>query len=200
VEEGDLQDVANIVWALAVTGLDSQGAKRHLGRFWDCLMGSRSEQLSKLELDQISYVGATAKLEGMELREPPPVLQSRLDRVQYESNPLKVQKQVSNHLRKLGFEHEYEVSPFEGAPGLLAIDMACKKGMVAIEFDGPRHFLKGTDFVELSSTENGTTKAKRRLLQRLGWTVINLDWKEYKKCNSNTKWLKFKLGEAGVET
>jgi len=81
---------------------------------------------------------------------------------------------------------------------MLAIDMACKDRMIAIEYDGPSHFLKGVDFVELSM-ENGPTKAKRRMLQKLGWTVINLDWKDNKKHETNSEWLKLKLVESGVD-
>jgi len=80
--------------------------------------------------------------------------------------------------------------------------MACTKRMIAIEFDGPSHFLKALGSGKLTSTENGATKAKRRFLEQLGWTVINLDYRDYDeaKSRSNKKeWLRKKLQASGVE-
>jgi hypothetical protein len=83
----------------------------------------------------------------------------------YENTDSKHQKQGSNQLHQLvGFGHKYKVSLFECAPGLLSIDIACKEFIVAIEYDGPSHFLKDTNFVELAA-ESGATKAKRQMLR-----------------------------------
>jgi hypothetical protein len=87
------------------------------------------------------------------------------------------QEEMSALLEELGFVHEIEFSPFLNrpfVPGLLVIDAACKDRMIAIEFDGPTHFLRDvhTDH-EKGRIENGLTQAKRRFLARLGWTVIN---------------------------
>jgi hypothetical protein len=199
VEEGNPQNVANVAFALVVAGLDRKEEKEVVGRFWYRLMGMKIQQHSEVQLQQISYIQAGARAEGVELSQPPPKLQLMLDGMLFENADSKNQKEVSNQLRKFGFDHEYEVSPFECAPGLLAIDIACKERMIAIEYDEPSHFLKDTDFVELA-VENGPTKAKRRMLQKLGWTVINLDWKEeIKHRSSSTKWLKNKLRSAGVD-
>jgi hypothetical protein len=96
------------------------------------------------------------------------------------------QKEVSSILRGLGFDHHEEVSPWKdgglSAPsGMLAIDMACRKKMVAIEFDGPSHFLREVGSGKVLELENGATKAKRRFLERLGWKVVNIPYFDWDK-------------------
>jgi len=98
--------------------------------------------------------------------------------------------------------HECEVSP-SGlmASGMLAIDFACLEQKVAIEFDGPSHFLKPVGSGKLTSTQNGATKAKRRYLEQLGWTVINIDYRDHIQANhkSNEKeWLREQLLASGI--
>jgi RAP domain len=44
--------------------------------------------------------------------------------------------------------------------------------------------------------ENGSTKAKRRLLKQLGWNVINISWVEYQMSEESVR---VKLSEAGVQ-
>jgi very-short-patch-repair endonuclease len=59
-------------------------------------------------------------------------------------------------------------------------DAACKDWMIAIEFDGPTHFLRDVHADhEKGRIENGPTQAKRRFLERLGWTVINIPYWEW---------------------
>jgi len=45
---------------------------------------------------------------------------------------------------------------------MLSIDFACSEQKIAIEFDGPSHYLSALWSGQLTSTENGATKAKRR--------------------------------------
>jgi hypothetical protein len=96
------------------------------------------------------------------------------------------QKEVSSILRGLGFDHDEEVSPWNDGevsapPGMLAIDMACRIKMVAIEFDGPCHFLREVGSGKVLQLENGATKAKRRFLERLGWKVVNISYFDWDK-------------------
>ena len=76
-------------------------------------------------------------------------------------------------LEKGGFEgFERETSPWEegGGVGMLKIDIAWKEEKVALELDGPSHFLTGC------GTRNGSTKAKTELLSALGWKVERFAW------------------------
>jgi hypothetical protein len=76
---------------------------------------------------------------------------------------------------EVGFDHENEVSPFPDSSNsvFMAIDMASREEKVAIEFDGPSHFVRKLDG---SFRHNGRTLAKTRLLKALGWTVIRIPW------------------------
>jgi len=80
-----------------------------------------------------------------------------------------------------------EVSPFESSnvtfntSTMLNIDIVIysKKDnkKVAIEFNGPSHYVQcnGRDF------ENGTTKFKRRLLEKLNFSVVSIHWDDWRK-------------------
>jgi len=111
-------------------------------------------------------------------------------------------KKVSQLLNEVGFHHECEVSPDSSISGdMLAIDFACPEQMIAIEFDGPSHFLKAVGSGKLTSTENGATKAKRRYLEQLGWTVINIDYRDYiqaQQASNEAWWLQNILNASGV--
>jgi len=72
--------------------------------------------------------------------------------------------------------------------------------MIAIEFDGSSHFLKAVGSGTLTSTENGATKAKRRFLEQLGWTVININYRDYVQARDSNaqQWLQKLLNASGV--
>jgi hypothetical protein len=87
------------------------------------------------------------------------------------------QKEVSSIIRGLGFGHDEEVSPWKddklsAPPGMLAMDMAYRKKMMAIEFDGPSHFLQEIGSGNVLELENGATKAKRRFQEHYGTLLL----------------------------
>ena len=56
----------------------------------------------------------------------------------------------------------------------LNIDIACPDKKLAIEFNGPnRHLRMGYGKL------NGQTMMKKRLVEKLGWTVVGIHWFEY---------------------
>jgi hypothetical protein len=134
----------------------------------------------------------------MALADPPPELRTKLEGLKPDIKFSIFEEEILTILFELGFDHQREVSPFEAAPGMLSIDMACTDRKIAIEYDGPFHYLTVLDGSG-RSVENGSTKAKRRLLQRLGWKVVNLNWEEAARYHSSKQWLRGKLVDAGVE-
>jgi hypothetical protein len=128
---------------------------------------------------QLFQIFAYSLARGMEISEP-----SNSCCVEGDGVSSLAQKEVSSILCGLGFDHDEEVPPWKDGelsapPGMLAIDMACRKKMVAFEFDGPSHFLQEVGSGKVLELENGATKAKRQFLERLGWKVINVlyfDW------------------------
>ena len=109
----------------------------------------------------------------------------------------KSSEEISKLLQEIGFHHELEVSPDSTMTGgMMAIDMACKERKIAVEYDGPSHYLKAVGSGVRTSTENGATKAKRRFLEQLGWNVINIDYREHDRVRRTPKekqWLRMML-------
>jgi len=70
------------------------------------------------------------------------------------------------------------VSPFEGVEGgeLLKIDIAWRKDKVALELDGPTHFLTALRGGSSEIRLDGPSKAKTRLLESHGWRVHRLSY------------------------
>jgi hypothetical protein len=94
-------------------------------------------------------------------------------------SPSEFENHITRELETFGFGgFEREVSPFEGPEGgeLLKIDIAWVDKKVALELDGPSHFLKSSKTGK-EGRRNGPTEAKKRLLKSLGWKVRRLDWK-----------------------
>ena len=73
---------------------------------------------------------------------------------------------------------------------------------MAIEFDGPSHFLNAIGSGKLTTQRNGRTQAKRRLLKLLGWSVISLDYREFDRAEdrgSEFEYLRSEFFREGVE-
>ena len=97
-------------------------------------------------------------------------------------------------MEQIGWVHTFEHETAEG----FSLDLAEPKLKLAVEVDGPSHYLK-----ELSSGRsvvNGATKFKTRLLRSFGWTVAHisfLDW-DHKSDSERRQLVVAKLGELGV--
>ena len=88
----------------------------------------------------------------------------------------------------------------------MAIDCAVVEERIAVEFHGPSHY---TDCPQGGPTpgdppplEDGRTRAKTVLLQRLGWKVVNLKWWEWKELDGETEevkgeWLRGEIDRGG---
>ena len=78
--------------------------------------------------------------------------------------------------------------------------MACRSNMVAIEFNGPSHYLNGTgDRKGEGRRLNGQSLMKMRLMRKLGWKVVVVPWFEYKGLRGKgekVEYIKKKLEEA----
>ena len=169
-----------------------------LVKLWNSLLERTTGDLPVEALTQIRYIQACASVYDLELASPPSDLRWQLDQVSFNIRSSGFEKEVSNTLLHMGFPHQREVSPFESFPGLLSIDIACPDRMIAIECDGASHYLSTVNGAE-KNLENGPTKAKRRLLQQLGWNVINLSWMEARQHQTSEEWIRAKLADAGVE-
>ena len=97
-------------------------------------------------------------------------------------------------MEQMGWNHSFKHETAEG----YSLDIAQPELKLAVEVDGPSHFLK-----DLSSGENvvnGSTRFKTWQLRSLGWTVAHisyLDW-DHKSESERRQLVAAKLGELGV--
>ena len=159
---------------------------------------------------QLKLVSLFADCEGMKL-EAVEGHQWKMDEAALRkiSGSERFEKDIVRELERFGFTgFKREVSPFDQGEGgeLLKIDIAFEKERVALELDGPSHFLKSLE--ERGEEEDprraGSTKAKTRLMESLGWQVLRHGYLSDRKLNKMPEekrrefWVK-KLGELGVE-
>ncbi|KAI2493158.1 RAP domain [Fragilaria crotonensis] len=195
--DADFHQLCNVCYAITV--LDhrylNQGDLLHM--LWSSLLDRKLDDLPDEALAQILYIQTFSSAYGIDLSSPPSDLQSKLVQYTFTTESSKFETNVSDTLLDMGFTHQREFSPLESIPGLLSIDIACPDRMVAVECDGPSHYL--SIIGDGTRREKGPTKAKRRLLQHLGWNVINLNWAESQEHKMSKEWLVGKLSEGGVE-
>eukprot|EP00978_Attheya_sp_CCMP212_P034268 scaffold142711_cov45-Attheya_sp.AAC.1 len=183
------QCFCNICYTLAISDFGKKYIKL-LVEMWNRAVQMNVSSLSRENMNQLAQVEAFTKADRIDLEGPPSELCVRM---------------ISGMLTKLGFIHENEVPPLEewAMGGMLAIDMACPKEKIAIEFDGPSHYLKSVGTGDVTRVENGATKAKRRFLERVGWKVINLNYQDWIDVDHNKSegilFLKKNLSDAGIK-
>ena len=177
----------------------------HLKAAWGQIADYLSTAGGRLDLtedaiQQLLTMEAVGKLYGIPL-EPMSALSSigslkeRSDANIISSN---LHRKISSAFVHLGIKHESEVSPFPCIPGTMAIDIASHKYRVAVEVDGPSHFLYSPNFVLLKEY-NGPSVFKHRILERLGWKVINIDYREANSHQCSPEWLSRLLELNGVD-
>jgi hypothetical protein len=197
LEEGTGQTIANLCYAFAVLDLSNQ-YKQQFYHLWSTGQTLDPRTLPDQHSRQLAQVHAFVRASGMDLQEPAVMLNIN----DSTPEPPRSQREVSLLLTEIGFDREEEVHPFheEGGSslplGMVSIDMACRDRMVAIEFDGPYHFLVEAGSGKVSKVENGSTKAKRLFLEHLGWKVFNihyLDWMEAKRKGEEKELLRMML-------
>uniref|UniRef100_A0A7S2UEC1 RAP domain-containing protein n=1 Tax=Attheya septentrionalis TaxID=420275 RepID=A0A7S2UEC1_9STRA len=205
LKNGIAQGFCNICYALAISDFGKQHIKL-LVEMWNRAVQMDVSNSSKEMLSQLAQVEAFMKADRIDLEEPPSELRLRMVSIVEKDNTVsRSHAQISGMLTKLGFIHENEVPPLEEwvMGSMLAIDMACPKQKIAIEFDGPSHYLKSVGTGDVTRLENGATKAKRRFLERVGWKVINLNYQDWIEVRHNKSegilFLKKKLSDAGVK-
>jgi hypothetical protein len=177
--------------------------KKEFRQLWTVAVGFDSNTVTAEGSSQLFQVFAFSQSRGMTIAEPSISCFEAGKLFLGDNNQVSnSQKEVSLILRELGFDHDEKVSPGNDGelvlapPGMLAIDMACRNKMVAIELHGPRHYLRELGSGKVLELENGATKAKRRFLGRLGWKVVNIpyfDWDKAKGKEEKKELLCIKL-------
>ena len=97
-------------------------------------------------------------------------------------------------LRQMGWNHSFKNETAEGC----ALDLAQPESKLAVEVDGPSHYLKNLSSAE--NVVNGATRFKTRQLHSFGWTVTHIsfmDW-DHKSERERRQLVAAKLGEMGI--
>ncbi|KAH8052104.1 endonuclease [Aureococcus anophagefferens] len=105
--------------------------------------------------------------------------------------PSQAQRDVSESLAEL-LAHDFEHVTPQG----LSLDMAVPAAKLAVEYDGPTHYLAGA----AAPRPNGKTRCKRRLLEALGWRVVNIphfEWERLDTRDQRRAYLADRLTRAG---
>jgi len=95
--------------------------------------------------------------------------------------PSQFQKDISSTLDQIGWAHTFEHETKEG----LSLDLAQVDSKLAIEADGPSHYLK--DVYTGAYVVNGATVFKSRLLKSFGWTVAHVSFIELHEKHKNER-------------
>ena len=175
--EMDHQQVANLAGAFAVSGYIHDKSEEVWGRI-ATEVSTRFGGMIDVQRGELYYALLTAHLEA-----PHFDLMSRVgDTAMAELRTAAVrntiitkstsQEQVSAALERVGWSHEYEYTTAEG----LSLDMAQPSTQIAVEFDGPHHYVMMPDG---KLEQSGKTLAKVRLLQATGWKVFSVPWFEW---------------------
>ena len=200
--DGTEQTVVTTLWSFAIAGYLDEGrdlVEKLWKRACDGGLLFKGESLGQLAL---FYAAAQIEGEGLVLERLPEVLLGQLEAAAANSDVIvsREQKFISSTLTKLSIGHEMEVSPFESSnvsfntSTMLNIDFVISSEnennkKVAIEFNGPSHYVRcnGLD------VEDGTTKFKRRLLEKLNFTVVSIHWDDWRKASDANTHLEFLL-------
>ena len=207
--EGNVQNLCNILWSLAVAGRMKEN-ERVVEVLWKEVNRRDEDRFEDTNWRQLKIASLFAGCEGMKL-EAGEGHQRKMDEaaLHADSGSERFEREIARELERFGFTgFRREVSPFAGHEGgeQLKIDIVFEKERVALELDGPSHFLKSIE--EKGEGEDprrdGRTKAKTRLMESLGWKVMrfsSLKKMELDKRSEQERrefWVK-KLGGFGVE-
>jgi len=154
-----------------------------LKTIWDRACKTDPKLFNNASMGQLYQVTVHARVDGLMLNPVSTLLRNNMSAAMKAlvDVPSKSQSEFSSYLRQIGFRHISEVPalpPEEDAAGFLSIDMADMERKIAIEYDGSPHFL--TELKDGAKPnhgrENGQSMAKRRLLEKMGWKVLNIPY------------------------
>jgi hypothetical protein len=190
----NLQNIANLLWALATSGVlpDAALVRSILGE-----LSSEMVSEGKLQLHQFFLFNSLS---------PHPVDVSlcadfaalcKAAFVAHSSSsasPSALQKDVARALRELVSEEVLEEQVLEDSG--YSVDMRLAGTRIVVEVDGPHHYLQGQGGVHVV---DGSTQFKARILKRLGWTVLQIpyfEWRPLKTPEDQAEYLSALLASA----
>lgn len=121
--------------------------------------------MSRTECLKEHFVGRLVEI----LQSSQPMAERRRGQTSSKPQSSRLHSRVSSALQQLGVRHTNEQ---EVLGGVFYIDIALEGG-VAIEVDGPSHFVDGT------MQRNPETLFRTRVLEKLGWKVVSVPFRDW---------------------
>ena len=190
------QGLANALWAWATMGVHpGEDLLRSVGRCVERKLAEMGAE-DKMQVFQAHLVfSATMALEARELGLTERAVEELREAWREEVKATRVsrlQRDVARVMaEELGVESAMEV---ETEDALFCIDIVPRGSRVAVEVDGPSHFvrvLQSSGAVEGKTTtawawkESGATLARHTLLWAHGWTVVSVPFFEWDACGGD---------------
>lgn len=97
-----------------------------------------------------------------------------------ETKSSKLHMTVSKALENIGIQHENEYMDRERTLGYI-VDIYIPSTNMVIEVDGPSHYYKFSNFSSSPDVINARTRFKRKQIEKLGFKVVNLRYKNINK-------------------
>ena len=214
------QEIANTLWAYAMSldgNSDTDTRRRQasaLEQLWQravTLLTAHNVIFHDDSLSQLAVTRWYAQGYGVALSEAPHAVEEALQKAcgPVQHYPSRAAHSISRALTQMGWVHSMEVVVSNNNDEndknsfplgqMLAVDLACVHRKIAIEFDGPLHFLKQPLEDNHNNAEQGRTQAKHRLLRHLGWSVVSLDYRDFGRAQQENcvhQWLSEELEKA----
>lgn len=192
--QSTLHDVIGIAWGLTIASpgiAEEEGAQRleavmELRQF--ALENYPQNSWNVKDATQLRQLESFLLMEGIDIGERLTNFKTFTNEVYADQRESGFERFVSEALNEIGFQHEREVYPFPSTLGWktgdkksFAIDIANREKRIAIEVDGPFHFLSNVNEKHRNTGRpSGTTMAKKRLLESLGWRTFNYSYLEHR--------------------
>ncbi|KAJ1457742.1 hypothetical protein M885DRAFT_615163 [Pelagophyceae sp. CCMP2097] len=175
------QDLASIAWAYSVAGVEAPA-------LFEAIAVRIEAKISDFSPDGLSqmhqvymYLRLEAPQHALTLLLSRHEAELRAAYSRQESTPSRSQKLVSAVLFDIDWEHELEHVTAEG----IRVGMAQPAAKVAVEFDGPTHYLAGSSRGVSTAVLSGASKFKERLLRGLGWQLVRVPYFEWDALHSS---------------
>ena len=165
--------MVNTIWAFACIGWEQHQIFKVLGSS----IATDLDDFNKTRKSQLYLVSLYLQVQWPNLDSPlsASLVSFRSAYTSCAPRPSRFQHDVSAMLTQMGWDHIFKHETAEG----FSLDLARPEVKLAVEVDGPTHFLKHSSSGKY--VVNGATRFKARLLRSVGWTVAHIaffDWSE----------------------
>ncbi|CAK9011700.1 unnamed protein product [Durusdinium trenchii] len=168
------REAGNLCWSLAVLGHHHQEVLTGCAQMLEASFGSNLEvHMTQWHMAALAFkleTGLPLQLEGLQHFAARAAAVAQHRAVQQQGTSSKLHGEVSREVRRRCRSEVMQVGRAE--------QLQSRRGLV-LEVDGPHHFARRLPEGDL--VLQGGSQLKQRLLQRLGWQVLRVDWETWRR-------------------